>query len=179
MTSIRINDPLLAAAKALLLAMQIGLGICIAAAVIALATYLIAPAKLAEAMGPIDPSLAWSLPATLAIGMASLALCFVFVEQLRQIIATVGEGDPFDPQNAVRLNRMAIHAGGLLICQTVLGYLTPLLHRAIPADGGNASIGFSDLDPSFQTLVLAIVLLILSRVFRHGAAMRADLDGTV
>jgi hypothetical protein len=36
-----------------------------------------------------------------------------------------------------------------------------------------------DLDFSFTGLLIALVLFILARVFRHGAEMRADLEGTV
>ncbi|UUX98999.1 hypothetical protein [Sphingomonas sp. J315] len=37
----------------------------------------------------------------------------------------------------------------------------------------------SGVDMSFDSLVLALVLFILARVFRHGTALRDDLEGTV
>ena len=37
----------------------------------------------------------------------------------------------------------------------------------------------ADIEFSLTGVLLALVLFILARVFRHGAAMREDLEGTV
>lgn len=95
-----------------------------------------------------------------------------FFRELLAIIDTVGEGDPFAPVNADRL-----HAMGML---TLYGYGIALVIGAIGiyvkarAPGANITV---DLDPG--VLVLTLVLFVLARVFREGAEMRRDLEGTV
>jgi len=97
----------------------------------------------------------------------SLALFGWFVRILRQIVGTVAERTPFIAENAGRLARMgwlALALKGISIAaHWVLADLLALNKVALP-DGG---------------IVLALTLFILARVFRQGAAMREDLEGTV
>ena len=100
------------------------------------------------------------------------ALGFLFLRELRQIIDTVAEGDPFIPDNALRLERMgwlavaiqliAIPAGALA---GWVSYLTHIHDIAISV--------------SLSGVLLALILFVLARVFRTGAAMRDELEGTV
>lgn len=106
----------------------------------------------------------------------SLAALFLFFGKLRAIISSVGEGDPFVPENARRLNAMA----WLLLIHEVVAVLVGELrvYAANLADerGGNTiDYGPYDLDG----VLIVIVLFILARVFQAGAAMREDLEGTV
>ena len=55
-----------------------------------------------------------------------------------------------------------------------LGALGLFVARTLEEQGGT---GDMVIDPS--GIVMVVVLFILSRVFRHGAAMREDLEGTV
>jgi len=104
--------------------------------------------------------------------IAMLALAFRWLRQLRRIIDSVGHGDPFAPENADRLARMgwltvAIEClsipGGI-----VAGYLAHIFRRAE-----------LDVGLSLGGVLMALVLFILARVFREGAAMRDELEGTV
>ena len=127
-----------------------------------------------------NPDIALPIPALLGIfmiGIAILAAMFVFFGKLRHIINTVGEGDPFQPANADRLSLMGwlmlgVHL--LLIPATALGHM--LAEFASQLEDANLTVdGGFDL----SGLLLVIILFILARVFRHGAAMRDDLEGTV
>ena len=106
----------------------------------------------------------------------SLVALFFFFGKMRAIIRSVGEGDPFIPENAQRLNAMAwlllVHEVAALLVGELRAYTANL------ADGqGTNSIEYGPYD--LDGLLIVIVLFILARVFRHGAAMREDLEGTV
>lgn len=93
-----------------------------------------------------------------------LAIIGWFLRILWQIVGTVAAGSPFDALNAGRLNKM--------------GWLSLLLLGASRL--GN--IALDTAKPIFESpgsLLLALTLFILARVFRQGAAMREDLEGTV
>ena len=107
----------------------------------------------------------------LLIALAAL-IGFLFLRELRRIVDTVADGDPFIPDNARRLERMgwlsvatqliAIPAGMLA------GWATYLAH-----------VRYLDIGLSLGGVFLALILFVLARVFRTGAQMRAELEGTV
>ena len=111
----------------------------------------------------------------LAVMAASLAALFLFFGRLRAIIATAQEGDPFIPENAQRLETMA----WLLLAWEVLAVVVGLirLHLANLVTGTENSLDWSLYD--LDGLLVIVILFILARIFRHGAAMREDLEGTV
>ena len=120
----------------------------------------------------------WALIAVLALVWAMLSLSMLFVRRLRAIVGTVNEGDPFLPDNAVRLARMAWYALGTQLCEFVgqpliaaYGQYASGFTRGLSTSGGQ--------HVSLAPLGFAITLFILARVFRQGAAMRDDLEGTV
>lgn len=117
------------------------------------------------------------LAAIMALGLGIVACAFVFLGRLRRIIATVGEGDPFQPLNAARLNQMAWLTLGI---QALILFAVPLGERLarFSDEPGEMDIAV-DNGFDLSALLLALVLFILARVFRHGAAMRDDLEGTV
>lgn len=112
------------------------------------------------------------------IGLVIVAALFVFFGKLRQIIDTVGQGDPFVPDNADRLSQMAWLM--LLTQLLILPAFALALELAKVADEFGEGV---DVDVSggfdLSGILLVIILFILARVFRHGAAMREDLEGTV
>jgi preprotein translocase subunit Sec61beta len=113
--------------------------------------------------------------ATLALILAAL---FLFFGKLRAIIVSAGEGDPFTPENASHLNAMAwLFLGVKILAMLVVGLRLHLANLMdTDANGGNPlGFGLYDID----AIVIVIVLFILARIFRHGAAMREDLKGTV
>lgn len=121
---------------------------------------------------PVIPTLA-----LLAIAFAMVVLIFIFFGKLRAIIASVGEGDPFVPENAGRLNLMAWLALALQLLLVPAAGLGLLLARwADQFDNQNITI---DAGLDLGGIMMVIVLFILARVFKHGAAMREDLEGTI
>lgn len=118
----------------------------------------------------------WLIALAMALIIAMLGCAYRFVQKLLEIVNSVGDGDPFDPRNADRLSAM----GWLAIAGQVL--VLPLIGIAAWAEpyfekaGKDSDIGF-DIDPG--AILLILVLFILARVFRKGADMRAELEGTV
>ena len=119
----------------------------------------------------------------MAIGLAIVAMLFVFFGKLRRIIGTVGEGDPFQPENATRLSQMGWLMLGTQLAIIPAGFIALQLTRyadaAEKAGAKNISLSFGNGDFDMTALLLVVILFILARVFRHGAAMREDLEGTV
>jgi hypothetical protein len=100
---------------------------------------------------------------------------FFFFGKMRAIIESVGEGDPFIPVNAQRLNVMA----WLLLTVEILAVLVGAMRVQLANSTGMAMDSPSYRIYDLDGLLMVITLFILARVFRHGAAMRADLEGTV
>lgn len=176
------NDLLLLAGKILTFIMQIFMGI-------AAAALLISPVVVITMLGDINAELATEfdgavgpLPlaplfSSLALALGAVALIFLFFGNLRAIISTVGEGDPFVPANANRLNLMAwLLLGVQVIAVPLAGFLLWLAKWAEPMENADITVD-SGLD--LTGVIMVVVLFILARVFRHGAAMREDLEGTV
>lgn len=118
----------------------------------------------------------WALAGGFALIVAVLAILAVFLRILFNIIRSVDQGDPFQPANADRLAKM-----GWL---TVAGHLLTVPLGALTAWVSQFEFGSGeefDLDVGFGPggIVLTLVLFVLARVFRQGAAMRDDLEGTV
>ena len=111
------------------------------------------------------------------IGLIILSALFVFFGKLRAMINTVGEGDPFQPANADRLSLMGwLMLGVQLLFLPAAALGAKLAELAEEMDNVNVSLdGGLDL----SGMLMVIILFILARVFRHGAAMREDLEGTV
>ena len=111
----------------------------------------------------------------MAMLVAGLALAFLFLRHLRRIVGTVSDGDPFVPVNADRLRAMAWLA---LAMQGLAVLATPLIiwFDALPH---KPNVHHNENGISFGSLVLALLLFVLARVFRVGSQMREELEGTV
>jgi hypothetical protein len=176
------NDLLLLAGKILTLLIQgiMGLSVVVVALTIpAIALFQDSiNAEVAAEFGPAAVSLP-VLPviALLACALTVVALVFLFFGKLRGIIDTVAAGDPFVPDDADRLSAMGWLQIGI--------YLASLATSGAAALVASWASQFTDvtikasLDVDVPTVLLVLVLFILARVFRHGAAMREDLEGTV
>ncbi|QOV93812.1 DUF2975 domain-containing protein [Novosphingobium sp. ES2-1] len=171
------TDPLLGLAKALLTFMlivivigMVGLGIGFAAAV---GLHGMVAEKLAKA-GAAE-SIYWLILLMFPLLAAMLASMHRFVEKLRAIVTTVEDGDPFTPGNAERLRAMAWLSVIIQLLSIPVGIVGVMLEQA-SADAASVNV---DADFSINGLLLALVLFILARVFRIGAQMREDLEGTV
>lgn len=118
----------------------------------------------------------WLIALAMVLIIALLGCAFRFVQRLLEIVNSVGGGDPFDPRNADRLAAMGWFAvaGQVLVVPliAIAAWFEPYLEKA----GEHADVGF-DVDPG--AILLILILFILARVFRKGAEMRAELEGTV
>ena len=116
---------------------------------------------------------------TAGIGLtaiANFAVMFLFFGKMRALIASASKGDPFIPDNARRLNAMA----WLLLSSQVLTVIVGELRVYVFSLMDPSSESTLDISPSdLAGFLIVLVLFILARVFRHGAAMREDLEGTV
>lgn len=175
------NDLLLLGGKIIAVFMQIAMAIGIGALVIGLGALLLYGSGAIDAFSDQADPLPFPLfllVGLLFIGLVVVVLLFVFFGTLRTIISTVGEGDPFAPANADRLSLM----GWLMLgVQLALIPATALaIQLAQYADEMGEDVHFTiDGGLDLTGILLVIILFILARVFRHGAAMREDLEGTV
>lgn len=118
------------------------------------------------------PETIWALALIPALTAVIAVLGFYFLRHLYRIIGTVGEGDPFVPDNAVRLQLM----GWISVAVHVVAIPTAALAKWTQAVTRDMHF---QVDLPLAGLFLALILFILARVFREGTRMREDLEGTV
>jgi hypothetical protein len=171
-----LSDPLLIAAKVIIYFMLGVLAFAGFFVLLAIPAALIFGADLGASVSVEElPQHAYWLIAALLVGVAAiLALAFRFFQHMLAIVRSVEDGDPFVPANADRLSGMAwialaINLAALPVAG--LGVYVAKLAKEAP--------GTVDASIDFGGIVLILTLFILARVFRHGAAMREDLEGTV
>ena len=172
------RDPLLSIARVIVVIGQILMIIAGTAVTIAIPIILVMQDRIQAEMitenGPdaVFPTLAVISLALLA--MATIVLFYFFLRKVRQLIDTVGEGDPFVPENAERLTSMAWFMLAIQVVAfpmlAILIYIQDVMQEVDPD---------MELDLDLSGIVLVIMLFILARVFRHGTRMREDLEGTV
>lgn len=108
----------------------------------------------------------------LVTGAITFALLTLMFEATAAIVRTALDGDPFVAENAARLRRV----GWLLLAVQALGVATMVVYGFLPKALHEIYLG---LGPSPAGLLAILVIFVLARIFRHGAEMRADLEGTV
>lgn len=177
--SFRSTDPLLTAAKvvvALLIALSVFVMAMLTIALGALLTVGRADllAELASAGAP--PYAYWIVALAIAMLIGLFWFAFRFLRDLWSIIASVDAGDPFRPANADLLNRMGWTVLGAYITALLIALQAAWLEQFDPLDSMDTDV---TVDLGAGGLLLMLTLFILARVFRHGAAMREDLEGTV
>jgi hypothetical protein len=178
---LRPKDPLLTAARLVIGFLMIVLGIGIAAIAIAIPALLLNQEKVlaefAEKGAAVGPEIFGAIVIAMLCLAGFLALAIWFLALLRTIVNTVAEGDPFVPDNARRLARMGwIVVGTQVVTIPAMAMLLWIAEALKEAEGYHID---ADGGVSGGAIVLILVLFILARVFRHGAAMREDLEGTV
>lgn len=178
------KDPLLMTAKVLTSIVRIGLvlgmialGIGIVGVVIASLGWL--PTSISdhiaiESDGVVTAANLWLVLLPLLGAGIMVALSYDFVTRLAKMIDTVGEGDPFTIANAGRLTRMA----WLALAIELVSFVTSILGDWVERRFDPGEVEFNS-EFSLTGIVLALVLFILARVFREGARMRDELEGTV
>ena len=175
-----VKDPLLAAARIILIFFIAVLGIAAAAVTLGapivlffkdrvLAALADEGVKGAEAIFPALPLVMLAIAALLALGIYFLVL-------LRRIVNSVGDGDPFIPENATRLSRMGWLALLGQVASIPLGGAVVWIARIVEDD---PKVRVDEFGFSGSGILLVLILFILARVFRRGAEMRGELEGTV
>lgn len=174
------KDPLLAIARFVLMFFIVVLTIAAVAFLIALPLLLFYQATLLADLAAdgkdIVPGLVPAGAFVLVGAAGLLALGTYFLLLLRRIVNSVGEGDPFIPENANRLSRMGWVAIIGQAAAVPVG-IAAIWIAGIAADSDehiHADFGFSG-----SGVLLVLILFILARVFRKGTEMREDLEGTV
>ena len=175
MTTLR-EDPLLGIARAILtflmgLTIFVGATIAIIVPVVLLNQDRVL-AEFAPSSAMAGGDVIGAILAVLILVAGIVALSFLFMRHLRRIVDTVRQGDPFIPENAMRLRSMAWLSIVLQVVALFAGALTMWLEEATK----NLEANF---DISIGGILLPLVLFILARVFRRGAEMREELEGTV
>lgn len=172
------NDGLLKAARILTTIFIVLLAIAFVGLAIAVPVAFFSQSHIVEIMQPDATStvggVLGGLSLVLVCGMGFMALGVTFLRKLRQIIDSVGDGDPFVAENADRLTRMGWIAVAVELLKFPAGAAAIFVASQVEAGKLDFNIEFS-----LTGILIALVLFILARVFRHGAEMREDLEGTV
>ncbi|MXO86251.1 DUF2975 domain-containing protein [Altererythrobacter aurantiacus] len=177
--SVTPRDPLLAIARLVIVIAQAFIGIAGVALVIGMPILFFGQDKITvEARSELaNPDFIFPLAQVLglmAVTLTIIVCAFFFLRYMRRIVDTVGDGDPFVPENADRLTSMAWIMLAIQILTIPLVWLVYSLQ-----------VAFEETDASFEAgldlsgIVLVITLFILARVFRKGTEMREDLEGMV
>lgn len=158
------------------------LTLALGAVVLGLGVALVAPALLTQL--DLPPELL-ALPLVPMLGAILFAIgggliCMVFillaVRATAGIVDTAVAGDPFVGDNAERLKRIGWCLLGVMVVQflTLMAVAT-IVPEHLP-EGMNLS-GGSEPDP--VGLLAVLLVFVLARIFKHGAQMRDELQGTV
>ena len=105
-------------------------------------------------------------------GLPMFAAMHVMLSRLLAIVDTVRNGDPFVPENAIRMKTIAWCLLVVQLFQLACGIFIGILTRAGADLGG-------EWDPSVSGWVAVLLLFVLARVFEEGARIRADLEAMV
>lgn len=171
------RDPLLIAARIIMIFMMAVMGIVVVACALSAAASLVYHSievkVLAEHATP--EVAAWAIPPLLTLVAGGGCLGFLFFLHLYRIIGTVGDGTPFTADNAKRLSAM-----GWIVVAIYPLHITLLgIGGWIAGVAEKSSNIFFDDSLDYGDILLALTLFILARVFREGARMREELEGTV
>lgn len=108
------------------------------------------------------------------LGIAAPVTVAVYIcAQVRKILSTLAMGDPFVPENASRLRKIAI----AVAVMESLRYLAMLLALTLPNVGEVEKA--PSLLPNVAAVVAILVLFVLAQVFKEGARLRAEEKMTI
>lgn len=171
------RDPLLTAARILTgIAMGLAIFMCVLMLVL-LPVMIVGQEEIlkqlsAEAGKTIDWQTTAAIQSILVLIAIMAGMAYQWLRDLRRVIDSVGLGDPFVPENADRLAHMGWLTVGIELLSIPVGGIGQWLAATIKD-------ATSEFGLSIGGILLALVLFILARVFREGARMRAELEGTV
>ncbi|HLF30579.1 MAG TPA: DUF2975 domain-containing protein [Xanthomonadales bacterium] len=112
---------------------------------------------------------AWLVPVLrlwMVLALPMIAGVHVLLSRLLDVVETVSAGDPFVPENAVRLMTIAWCALGIQLLHLAFGVMAATVNAA----GSNV-----DWEFSLNGWLAVVLLFVLARVFEVGTQMREDL----
>ena len=163
------GDGLLIAAKVLLYVLLAGLVLALVMSIVGLVGYGLSHAN-ALLVSPLEP--VWRPVIRLLIALIALDTVIKIVLRLMALIDTVEVGEAFATANAERLEWIGAAVIGLM----ALGFVARLIGAEVRGDINGFPLS---IDPAPGGVAVALLLFILARVFRRGAEMQGELEGTV
>ena len=127
---------------------------------------------LAEGKGPLPDGFFWAVSVLLLAITALLGMLIYFLQLLWRIIGSVGEGDPFVPENAGRLSRIGI----AIAAMELLRLAVVVFVSAVPKLVGDEA---PRLSTQFILWISVAALFVLSQVFREGTRLRDEEKMTI
>lgn len=121
---------------------------------------------------PETERLIQGMRAMAVLGLVSIPLHYVILRRLLDIVESVRARDPFFSENAARLQAIARALLGLQLLSVVIGGIARVV--STHAHPLRVSAGFST-----RGWLAVLLLFVLARVFKEGARMRDELEGTV
>lgn len=112
------------------------------------------------------------LRAIAVFGLMAVPLNHLILTRLREMVQTVGRGDPFVAANAYRLRAIAWMLLALQLLSLVIGGIGEAISS--PEFPLHLDAGFS-----INGWLAVILTFVLAHVFAEGTLMREDLEGTV
>jgi len=158
------------------------LTLALGAVVLGLGVVLVAPGLLAHLDIPAELHSVPLLPilgvVLFAVGGGLICMIFVLlaVRATTGIVDTAVAGDPFVGENAERLKRIGWCLLGIMVVQ----FLALMAAAAITPDHlpENMHLG-TGAEPDPVSVLAILLVFVLARIFKHGAQMRDELQGTV
>ncbi len=179
------RDPLLAIAKGILWVLMVSMVIAAVSCLVAIPALHIFQNEITIELAKEDivsfpkGEFLWACSGILLLAAAIVLIVFRLFQLLKRIVDTVGQGDPFVPDNATRLTQMAWLTLAMQLVTLPMGALAVWVGTEATKLGAHTEIDDLDVGISGNGLLLMLILFILARVFRQGAVMRAELEGTV
>ncbi|MFP5329225.1 MAG: DUF2975 domain-containing protein [Alphaproteobacteria bacterium] len=122
--------------------------------------------------GPEAERIVMGLRGIAVLGLAAIPLHYMVLKRLLAMVETVRAGDPFVPDNALRLRTIAWVLLVLQLLSMVIGGIAEAV--STPEHPVDIDAGFS-----ISGWLAVLLTFVLSRVFAEGTLMREDLEGTV
>jgi hypothetical protein len=119
----------------------------------------------------IDPGLLVpALRVWMLLALPMVAAVHILYSRLLAMIGTVRAGDPFVPENAVRMKAIAWCLLTVELLRLSFGVMAAIMNAA----GSNIEWSFS-----LTGWVALVLVFVLARIFEEGARIRADLEAMI
>lgn len=164
-----LRDPLLAAASLLLLVLLAGSLLALLANSLGLLITTGARQFGPLAHGSVD---AWRSLGAPILGLTTVALVAALAWHAIGLVRAIGSAHPFHDRSVEGLQRVAT----LAVALQIVGLLGAVLDLPVGGDINGFAVGGA---PSANGLLLTLLLFVLARAFRRGAALHRDVEATI